>query len=213
MSAVHRLSRVQTVLFIIACAIFITIYSGVNLNADWVKSLDMNLIQQIRFPQTDWKSMLLTWYTTFFNTLPMTIIVIIGSIIFALEHRINATLFFLLVPGIGSLINHFIKAIVARPRPTLDQLMHYGGYSFPSGHAIGATLILGSVIVLVQYYVIVKWQRWLTNTILILMIILVGYSRVYVGVHYPSDVLAGFCLGYIFLMLGQMIFGLRKVVK
>lgn len=213
MHAAHRLSRVQTVLFIIACAVFVTLYSGVSLKAGWVKSLDLNLIHQIRLPQTAWKSMLLTWYTTFFNTLPMTVIVIIGSVIFALERRTAAALFFILVPGIGSLINHFIKNMVARPRPTIDQLMHYGGYSFPSGHAIGAALILGAVIVLVQYYVIVRWQRWLTNTILLIMIILVGYSRVYVGVHYPSDVLAGFCLGYIILMLGQMIFGLRKVVK
>ncbi|BAP85363.1 membrane-associated phospholipid phosphatase [Paucilactobacillus hokkaidonensis JCM 18461] len=213
MNAAHRLSRSQTVLFIIACAVFVTLFSGVSLHASWVKSFDMTLIRQIRFPQTDWKSMLLTWYTTFFNTLPMSVIVVIGTIIFAIEHRTTTALFFILIPSIGSLVNAGIKHIVARPRPNVDQLMHYGGYSFPSGHAIGATLILGAVIVLVQYYVILRWQRWLTNTILLIMIILVGYSRIYVGVHYPSDVVAGFCLGYIILMLGQMAFGLRKVVK
>lgn len=213
MNAAHRLSRVQTVLFIIACAVFITIYGGVSLHAEWVKLFDQTLIHQIRFPQSDWKSMLLTWYTTFFNTLPMAIIVVCGSIIFVLEHRTKTALFFMLVPGLGSLFNRLIKNIVARPRPTIDQLMHYGGYSFPSGHAIGATLTLGAIIILVQYYVILRWQRWVTNTVLVLMIVLVGYSRIYVGVHYPSDVVAGFCLGYIILMLGQLIFGFRKVVK
>ncbi|KIS03351.1 phosphatase PAP2 family protein [Paucilactobacillus wasatchensis] len=213
MGASHRLSKSQTILVLIAVALFILLYGGVQQDANWVQSFDFTLIHWIRFPQTNWESLLLTWYTTFFNTIPMMVIVVIGTIIFAIDHRNNSALFFILVPAVGSLINTGIKNIVRRPRPNFDLLMHYGGYSFPSGHAIGATLVLGSIIVLVQYNIVIRWQRWVTNFILLLLILLVGYSRVYVGVHYPSDVVAGFCLGFIILMLGQMAFGFRKVVK
>ena len=74
---------------------------------------------------------------------------------------------------LASLCNKLIKELVQRPRPELEQLVAQGGYSFPSGIAA----LLG------------------------LLILLIGLSRIYVGVHFASDVLAGLCEGFVWIGL------------
>jgi undecaprenyl-diphosphatase len=115
--------------------------------------------------------------------------------------------FFLFTPVLGTILNSVIKALVKRPRPSFDPLMHYGGYSFPSGHSSGAVLVLGCVMVLISSFMIKRQRCYVINIVIFIFILLVGYSRIYVGVHYPSDVLAGFCLGYIVVFVGQTVFG------
>lgn len=105
----------------------------------------------------------------------------------------------------GNALNRAVKLIVKRPRPSVDILMHYGSYSFPSGHSTASALILGSLILLIWR---LHWHRWLKiaiTTLLVITILLVGFSRVYVGAHYPSDVLAGWCLGVFILTSGNII--------
>lgn len=197
----------QWATFLLALVIFVAVTIGVVTDASWIKSFDQSIVKLVRFPQNPSETLIITWYTTFFNTVPTQIMVIIGASIFFIERYYKAALFFFLTPELGFGINKIIKAIVQRPRPQFDQLMHYGGYSFPSGHAIASTLILGCIIVMICGFVTSKWYRRTINSILMVMILLVGFSRIYVGVHYPSDVLAGFCLGYIILFVSQTIFG------
>lgn len=106
----------------------------------------------------------------------------------------------------GLILNRLIKEIVRRPRPYSNVLMHYSGFSFPSGHSSVATVILGILILIV----IKKChQVWLRNVLTIataILIIIIGCSRIYVGAHYPSDVLAGWCLGLICLSAWNLFF-------
>lgn len=96
-------------------------------------------------------------------------------------------------------INNLIKIIVRRDRPNYLRLVEETSFSFPSGHTMIATLFFGSVIYLINKNN-VKHKKLIT-ILLSTFIFLVGVSRIYLGVHYLSDVLAGFMAGLILLLL------------
>jgi membrane-associated phospholipid phosphatase len=94
-----------------------------------------------------------------------------------------------------------LKFFFNRPRPLIPLLNEIPGLSFPSGHAFMGTIFYGLLISRVYSEVTVVWKKWLFIFILLCAIILVGLSRVYLRVHYLSDVLAGFCFGTLSLII------------
>lgn len=97
--------------------------------------------------------------------------------------------------GISALINHIIKLIVQRPRPDVLHLVAESGYSFPSGHAITSFVLYE----MIAYFL---WNRHKGLACLIgTLPLFIGISRIYVGVHYASDVIGGYLLGFVFLLL------------
>ncbi|HFH7892633.1 TPA: phosphatase PAP2 family protein [Streptococcus agalactiae] len=106
-----------------------------------------------------------------------------------------------------------LKLIFQRVRPTLTHLVFAGGYSFPSGHSMGTFMIFGSIIILLQYYMPKSIWKLLCQGILGLLIFLIGLSRIYLGVHFPTDVLAGFILAYGILNLTAYIFLAKDWLK
>jgi undecaprenyl-diphosphatase len=79
------------------------------------------------------------------------------------------------------------------------------GYSFPSGHALMSITFYGLMIFLVWQNIKNIWVRWILTILLTMLIIFIGISRVYLRVHYFSDVLAGFCVGLMWLLLSLWI--------
>ncbi|HGI4387598.1 TPA: phosphatase PAP2 family protein [Streptococcus agalactiae] len=106
-----------------------------------------------------------------------------------------------------------LKLIFQRVRPTLTHLAFAGGYSFPSGHSMGTFMIFGSIIILLQYYMPKSIWKLLCQGTLGLLIFLIGLSRIYLGVHFPTDVLAGFILAYGILNLTAYIFLAKDWLK
>ena len=102
------------------------------------------------------------------------------------------------VPG-GMLLNELLKLAVHRHRPFLDGwFVDWSGYSFASGHTIGATLLY--VQLLLFLLPLMKSKRWQRLSILSAAM-LVGFSRIALGAHYLSDVIAAFFLGVLWLMI------------
>ena len=100
-----------------------------------------------------------------------------------------------------AIINIVLKNFFLRPRPNELRLIEETGYSFPSGHAMASTAFYGLLINIVHEKVENKILR---NTICImlgLLILLISISRIYVGVHYTSDVIAGTCFSIAYLIL------------
>jgi len=116
-------------------------------------------------------------------------------------------LFFVLVMGLSSILNPVLKNIFDRERPTLLRLIDITGFSFPSGHAMGSTSFFGSVM-----FIINRKMSGADKGIIIglcaLMILMVSISRVYLGVHYPTDIVAGIIGGIFCIVLSTLI--LRK---
>ena len=88
-----------------------------------------------------------------------------------------------------------LKNIYQRPRPSILHLVEEKGFSFPSGHSLASTLVLGSLIIIIGQHVKHKTARYCLQGLLVLGIVTIVVSRVYVGVHYPSDVLGSMILG------------------
>lgn len=95
----------------------------------------------------------------------------------------------------GWLLNEVLKMIFHRPRPNLNPLIEVGGYSFPSGHTMTGIAFYGFLAYLIWLNYRPSRVRWAAVTCLTVLIILIGISRIYLGVHYPSDVLAGWAGG------------------
>lgn len=101
-----------------------------------------------------------------------------------------------------TVFNKMIKHIFERPRPEESlRLIEEGGYSFTSGHSITSMVVFGLLIYLVRKYVKKRKIANLLTVILAIPWIFIGLSRVYMGVHFPSDVLAGWALGVSVLMV------------
>lgn len=100
-----------------------------------------------------------------------------------------------------TIINNLIKVIVARPRPDINRLVGETGYSFPSGHSITSMVFYGYLVYLIYKYIDNKKIKIPLMIFLIILIPIIGLSRIYLGVHYTSDVLCGFLLGIVYLIL------------
>ena len=104
------------------------------------------------------------------------------------------------------LINQVLKYIVQRPRPDGFRLISEVGYSFPSGHSMVSMAFYGLCAWMVWTYERDRILRWLCCLSFASIVVVVGMSRVYLGVHYASDVIAGFCVSLAWLGVYTKIF-------
>ena len=103
--------------------------------------------------------------------------------------------------GISVLLNQALKFIIQRPRPTEFRIINESGYSFPSGHSMVSSAFYGFLIYLIYKNVKNKYLKWSLMTLLSLVILTIGISRIYLGVHYTSDVIAGFLISVSYLII------------
>lgn len=113
-------------------------------------------------------------------------------------------LFFAIAMSLSSTLNPLLKNIFDRERPTLLRLIDISGFSFPSGHAMGSAAFFGSII-----YIANRVLKGKTKGVMIglsaLFILLISSSRVYLGVHYPTDIIAGIIGGTFCVVLSTLI--------
>ncbi len=141
------------------------------------------------------------------NTIPIICIVIILLLIVKDKYR-----YVLGITTVTTLLsNQLIKHIIMRPRPDHLRLIKQNGYSYPSGHSMISIAVYGFLIYYVYHKVKNKALKIALIILLSLLIILIGISRIYVGVHYPSDILGGYILSLLILIL--VILGVDKYDK
>jgi undecaprenyl-diphosphatase len=96
----------------------------------------------------------------------------------------------------ASLLNILLKYTFRRARPEIEHLVEVGGYSFPSGHSMVSASFYGMLAYIIWSYLREKEKpSWPVIIIGGVLILLIGLSRIYLGVHFPSDVVAGFAAG------------------
>ena len=125
------------------------------------------------------------------------------------EKKINLSLIINLLTI--TIINTIIKELVKRPRPSGYNIITETGYSFPSGHSMVGLAYFGYLIYLTNKYLSNKYLKLTITIFLSLLIISIGLSRIYLGVHYASDVIAGFLLSSIYLIIFILI--TNKLIK
>ena len=100
-----------------------------------------------------------------------------------------------------TILNQLFKFILQRPRPTKNRIINENGYSFPSGHSMISMAFYGFLIYLIYKYVKNKKLKYISITLISILIIFIGISRIYLGVHYTSDILAGFLFSISYLII------------
>jgi len=179
--------------------LFVLVWLGVYLQADWIGLID-EIGRQILF---GWIKNDLSYFflaiAAIGDIFITAVLLLITTIMIWIKNKRLSIWVFSVVVFSGGIIPQILKYIVARPRPEYG-LYTRGGYSFPSGHATGATVFYGMLIILALMCLKKSRQRGIFVSIAATLIILIGWSRIYLGVHYTSDVIAG-----IFLGIGQIL--------
>ena len=141
------------------------------------------------------------------------IVIAIISIIICIKFIKNKKLSLGIILNLAgiTIINQILKFIFRRERPTGYRLIEMSGYSFPSGHAMASLAFYGLLIYITKRLVKNKYLKILLITLNIAIIILIGVSRIYLGVHYLSDVLTGYSISIIYLLITTKLLNKYKV--
>jgi undecaprenyl-diphosphatase len=140
-----------------------------------------------------------TWLGTFAALTTLSVVVVV--VLWRLGLRRLALAYAVVLAGSGLWID-FFKDLFERDRPVYNsEFTHETSYSFPSGHAAGSAVGYG----MLAYCLALRWRAWRRRWPLVaglgLLVLLIGFSRIFLGVHYLSDVLAGYALGLAWLAL------------
>lgn len=109
------------------------------------------------------------------------------------------------------LLMFLLKNFFGRERPDIPLIREASGLSYPSGHALMSVTFYGLLIYILWRSVKTVWLKWTWTLLLLGLILTIGFTRIYLRVHYPSDVLAGFATGFLWLVISISI--LRKMEK
>jgi membrane-associated phospholipid phosphatase len=167
-----------------------------------VESFDSSIIGFFNRFATDLLDGIMFWITESGSIWFLTLFSILFLSFLWLKKRDKwSIVFFITAIGGGGLLTKLLKLYFGRERPAIDETIDAIGYSFPSGHSMGSLLFYGFL----GYYLLrsdlKKRIKWTAFYLCGLITILIGISRIYLGAHYPSDVIAGYLAGGIWLIL------------
>ena len=128
------------------------------------------------------------------------LIILSLALIISLKNK-RVSILILLNLIISTTLNQILKFIIQRPRPTEFRIIDEKGYSFPSGHSMVSAAFYGFLIYLIYKNIKNKYLKWGLITLLSCTVLLIGTSRIYLGVHYTSDVIAGFLISISYLII------------
>lgn len=140
---------------------------------------------------------------TFFGSAPVIVALSIGVVlILTMKKRGWTAIIFSYLTTVDFLLTYIIKNLTERSRPdVLERLARETTYSLPSGHSSGSIFLYGAILALILPYVRSRGSRFALTCLTALWILLIGLSRIYLGVHYLSDVLLGLLIGAVILVI------------
>ncbi|BCL39129.1 hypothetical protein NSMS1_55760 [Nostoc sp. MS1] len=143
---------------------------------------------------------------------PQTVVIVAGVTLLLLwwrRYREDAKIFVLVCWG-ALILNTGLKLFFSKPRPELwHQLISEKSFSFPSGHALGSMVLYGFIAyeLATAYSHVAK----VIYSFTVILIAAIGLSRLYLGVHWPTDIIAGYGVGFLWLMICMTMLKLQKL--
>lgn len=187
----RQISAIWTVIAIGCILIFSAI--AINIHGTWISSFDQSIITAIQGGESPQLTQLMLFFTWLGST-PQVLVIAVTTMLFlffALKHRKQLWLFIISCSG-SVLLNILLKAKFSRQRPTLHRLIEETGYSFPSGHSMAAFTLYFTIAFLIWKHMPNTFSRILTILVSAFLIFVIGVSRIYLGVHFPSDVIGAY---------------------
>lgn len=180
--------------------VFIILGTIVKFAPDQLNGFDQSITAIIRAPYPSLNQFFI-WYTKLANPLTVAVFAVVAAGAMALKkHYIEALWLLINTAFTAGILNSLIKLFFMRERPTLEHLVVEHSYSFPSGHSTGSILLYGTIIMLLPVFIKRKSLYRPLQFLLGIGILFIGISRIYLGVHFPSDILGGFCFGLSWLL-------------
>ncbi|WP_181215979.1 phosphatase PAP2 family protein [Mesobacillus foraminis] len=192
-----------TISFITGFSMLIFVELSGGLSAGRFHPIDQKVIDFVQTYSSPFLDSIMIFITTMGSKWVIGILLIGCMSLFLLVQRNywGTLISFLTVAG-GGILNLLLKGLFERERPDINRIIHADGFSFPSGHSMGSMIFygfLGYLVIRSRKWPILSKLGWIS--LLSMVIFLIGISRVYLGVHYPTDVLAGFSAGIIWLII------------
>ncbi|MBE9192822.1 phosphatase PAP2 family protein [Gloeocapsopsis crepidinum LEGE 06123] len=161
-------------------------------------ALDTKILLTIRQLHNTWLDQAMIGATFLGDPVVLFIVCLVVGLWLYRQHRSEATTIGIAAVG-AVLLNYWLKQLFSRPRPALwERIVNVRDYSFPSGHAMVSLVIYGVIgYVLTTHFP--RHQKLITS-LTILLAIAIGFSRMYLGVHWPTDVVAGYAAGAVWLV-------------
>jgi undecaprenyl-diphosphatase len=172
------------------------------LTSSQVATSDFVVTSWLFAERREWLTIILLIITGLGKTLVAVLLVGLASLlVWKNKKRIHLIALWISMGGASGMV-WLVKHLVARPRPEFVAVYHETGFSFPSGHAMFAA-VLGGWIIFFIWHEVREWALKVNITFfVIILMMLIGFSRLYLGVHYLSDVVGGFSVGLIWLGIG-----------
>ncbi|MCV7409910.1 phosphatase PAP2 family protein [Mycobacterium florentinum] len=191
---------------LVAVAVYALMWVGYRQNWGWLHGLDWSLLNASHDVAVKHPMWLRFWevVTNVLGPVPLRLVGTVATVVALLRRNVRAALVLFACGLLNGLVTQAAKGLADRPRPS-TMLVPIAQTSFPSGHALET---MASVLALLAFVVPMMNATMgrIAMTVSAIILLVVGISRVALNVHYPSDVLAGWALGYLYVLLCLAVF-------
>lgn len=186
---------------------FIIIFIGL-LYSEGITRFDNWIAGPILSSRNTVSTTLYVFLTHFGGEIYLSLIILICSLIFIWKERNYYPAIWLVTQSLlgAVLFNQALKAIFRRSRPLVETLVDQNGFSFPSGHSMGSLICYGGILFLILRNIRRPSIRNGLIALFAILVLFIGISRVYVGVHYPTDIIGGFSVGAAWLIFATAMY-------
>lgn len=164
-------------------------------------SMDHKVLAWTNSIITPWLIEVMKFITMLGNISTLIVVISLTILLLLAGRRYGEAVFFAVAAVTTPILNVGLKSWLQRERPDFNRLIEVTGFSFPSGHAMGSCVIYGMIGWLLSRLVRSRPAKLAIWTLTFGVILMIGYSRIYLGVHYPSDIVAGLAAGVVWLLL------------
>lgn len=208
----YLLIVVTFIVFIIGVNLFVELTQEVH--GDVLQGYDERIQERITSYQTPGLNQLFVIITDIGDFYTYFLVMALAAIF--LFWKLRSWKFILQLLGVvivSGISNIALKNAIDRARPTIEHLVTIKSLSYPSGHAMSAMAFYGFLIYLLYKIKMPRWFRFTLTIIFSLLILGIGFSRIYLGVHYPSDVLGGFIAGLVWVAFCIILFNIIDLLR
>jgi undecaprenyl-diphosphatase len=185
--------QLSSALIISVLSLFVFSFIAFIISAKEITQFDSTVISFVQGFENPGLTMIMKIFSIIGDTTAVIVLslVVLLFLYFVLKHRTELVLFVAAIIG-SAVLNLILKYFFQRTRPDIHRLVEIAGYSFPSGHAMNACTVYTIISFLLWHNIQNRTGRIILIVISAIMIISIGLSRIYLGVHYPSDVIGGY---------------------
>ncbi|KQL53795.1 phosphatidylglycerophosphatase [Heyndrickxia shackletonii] len=178
-----------------------------NFDGTQIRHFDRRIIDLVQGHISDRLTTIMLWITFFGSVKGVALITFIVCVcLYITRHRLLGMYLAITVAlGAGG-FNQILKLIFKRARPDIQPIIAESGYSFPSGHSMGSMILYGSLAFILFKAYNRMWAKILGVVVGVVLVFIIGISRIYLGVHYPSDVLGGYLAGAFWILICMIAF-------